>query len=109
MSRRPLPEDPGLAIERTLMAWGRTSLGLVGIAALLIRFGEHEHELRVEVLAFGVAAVALVLGGLCWSASRRAYAAGRIPFFRRGELRAFAVATTVISVGTAAAILAALV
>lgn len=106
MSRPQLPEDPGLAIERTLMAWGRTALGLLGLAALLVRFGESEH---VEAVAFPVAAFAVCVSGLSYWRAHRAYHHEGLPFLSHGELRAFAIATTVIVIGTTGTAIAGLV
>lgn len=48
--------DPGLAAERTVLGWQRTAVGLLGVAALLLRFAARE-----SVLALGAAVAA---GGL---------------------------------------------
>lgn len=50
--------DPGLAFERTQLAWQRYAFGLAIIAALSFRAGIHG---RHEVAGF---AIAFVLGGL---------------------------------------------
>lgn len=106
MSRPPRPEDPGLAVERTVMAWGRTSLGLAALAALLVRFGAQEH---VEAPAYAVAALAMLAAGLGWWASLVGYREGRLPFLSPGRLRAFGTITTVVFVGSAATVIAGLV
>lgn len=107
MSRTPLPEDRGLAMERTVMAWGRTSMALVGLAGLLVRFGVElgGGHVQVEVTAYAVAALTLITGGLAWWMTRDAYAHGRLPFLSRAQHRAFAAAACVVSVGTALTVL----
>lgn len=58
---------PGLQPERTHLAWGRTGLGFLVNAGLLIRFAPLAHP---PVLAYGAAGV-LVLGGIVVSALGR--------------------------------------
>jgi uncharacterized membrane protein YidH (DUF202 family) len=55
--------DPGLAAERTVLGWQRTAFGLLGGAALLLRFA-----VRESVLALGaaVAVVGLVAAVVAW-------------------------------------------
>jgi uncharacterized membrane protein YidH (DUF202 family) len=50
------PGDPGLAIERTRLAWNRSALGVATAAAFTLRFGE---EIGVPLLGY-VGAGALV-------------------------------------------------
>lgn len=102
MKRPPFPEDSGLAIERTVLAWGRTAMGLVGLAALLVRFGEREH---VEVVAYAVAAFVVIAGAASWAVSRNAYHHARLPFLSRNQHRAFALSVCAASVGTAVTVL----
>jgi uncharacterized membrane protein YidH (DUF202 family) len=49
------PIEPGSAQDRTAMAWVRTALSLVGVAALVARYSG---SVAVAVLVLGVAAVA---------------------------------------------------
>lgn len=57
--------DPGLAAERTELAWGRSALSLFACGAALLRGAEnvtgHETQPIVGLLV-------LVLGGVVWSA-----------------------------------------
>lgn len=53
--------DTGLAAERTAMAWGRSALGYVALAALFARAGVEGHH---EVIALPVAVVLLALAAL---------------------------------------------
>ena len=59
--------DPGLAAERTVLGWQRTAFGLLGGAALLLRFAVRE---SVPVLGAAVAAGGLVAAlGAWWYSS----------------------------------------
>jgi hypothetical protein len=51
------PSDPGLAGERTTLAWARMGLTLLGIPAALLAYASGRNELAVAA-----AAVAMVLG-----------------------------------------------
>jgi hypothetical protein len=51
------PSDPGLAGERTTLAWARMGLTLLGIPAALLAYASGRNELAVAA-----AAVAIVLG-----------------------------------------------
>ena len=55
--------DPGLAGARTVLGWQRTAFGLLGGAALVLRFA-----VRESVLALGaaVAAAGLVTAVVAW-------------------------------------------
>lgn len=95
------PEDPGLAIERTLMAWARTAFAFAGLAALLIRFGLNEHDIA---LAAPVAALALAAGLAPLWLSRRAYAERSLPLMGFTELRIVALAMVAVGIGSAAVV-----
>jgi uncharacterized membrane protein YidH (DUF202 family) len=52
-----LPSDPGLAGERTTLAWARMGLTLLGVPAALVAYSAGRNTLAV-----GAAALAMVLG-----------------------------------------------
>lgn len=90
--------DPGLAAERTALAWNRTALGLLGVGALLLRF---TRIASVPVIGEVVVTGSLLAAGLVWRYGRRSY--GVTP--RSGTpLRALAVMVTVLACGAAAAV-----
>lgn len=51
------PSDPGLAGERTAMAWVRTALSIFGLSALVAR---QSGSLPVAILVVGIAVVVAV-------------------------------------------------
>ncbi|NHU86004.1 DUF202 domain-containing protein [Kocuria sp. JC486] len=53
--------DPGLQPERTTLAWSRTLMAFVTVAALFLRWGG-EHGAVVVLLFGGAIAVALAIG-----------------------------------------------
>ncbi len=55
----PVPEPPGLANERTALAWQRTALSVVAAALVVARLSIE----RVGVLVLVVAVAGVVLGG----------------------------------------------
>jgi uncharacterized membrane protein YidH (DUF202 family) len=60
--------DPGLQAERTLLAWRRTSLGLVANGVLLLASGHGSSDVRT-----GLGVVVLVLSLSCWAAVSAVY------------------------------------
>jgi uncharacterized membrane protein YidH (DUF202 family) len=55
--------DPGLAAERTVLGWQRTAFGLLGGAALALRFAVRE---SVVALGVAVASGALLAAVAAW-------------------------------------------
>ena len=59
--------DPGLAGERTALAWQRMAMGFTSLAALTLGVAAHRHAPAMVVPAAALFAVALVL----WRYARR--------------------------------------
>ena len=70
----PPPRDPGLQAERTLLAWRRTSLGLVVNGVLLIASGHGTSDVRL-----GLGIVVTVLSLSCWAAVSAVFRRGIRP------------------------------
>jgi uncharacterized membrane protein YidH (DUF202 family) len=60
--------DPGRQPERTLLAWRRTTLGLIANGALLLASGHGTSDVRT-----GLGIVVLVLSLACWAAVSAVY------------------------------------
>jgi uncharacterized membrane protein YidH (DUF202 family) len=60
--------NPGLQPERTLLAWRRTSLGLVANGVLLLASGLGTSDVRL-----GLGIVVTVLALFCWAAVSAVY------------------------------------
>ena len=75
--------DPGLALERTTLAWHRTGLSSVAVGALSLKvfWGS-------GVLGIGLSALLVAIGGL-------AYAAGAATPTTPGRLRAMSLGLTI--------------
>jgi len=93
----PSVVDPGLASERTQLAWARTALVVAANGALLCRFA---HRVDPPTLGYAAGGALLVLAGVLWLHAGAAYAntnaalrAGRSPV-RPREIRAVWVAAT---------------
>jgi uncharacterized membrane protein YidH (DUF202 family) len=99
----PTPEAPGGGpAERTALAWGRSSLAIVAIAATITKSGLEAHESVVAVAA-GV----LLLGAagvVSWTGARMS--AGRLAADREGSQQA---RRSVLAVLTAASVFSACV
>src|SRR4051812_49217451 len=68
------PRDPGLQPERTLLAWRRTTLGLVANGVLLLASGHGTSDVRL-----GLGIVVTVLALSCWAAVAAVYRRGVEP------------------------------
>ncbi len=70
------PSDPGLAGERTTLAWSRMGLTLLGVPAALLAYASGRNELAVAAAAV---AMVLGLGVLVGSVRRQRVEPGVIP------------------------------
>jgi uncharacterized membrane protein YidH (DUF202 family) len=61
--------DPGLANERTALAWTRTALGVAAVGALIVRLAI---EVDLAVVALGCAAVVAAAATAIWRHGGRA-------------------------------------
>jgi uncharacterized membrane protein YidH (DUF202 family) len=75
MAATPSPPEPGLAEERTVLAWNRSGLAVVVCVAVLLRhvwpLRGTDQELALGLIAAAVVAWAIVLALLTFSAARR--------------------------------------
>lgn len=55
------PRDPGLAVERTALAWQRMATGFITLAALTLGGAARRDEPWMLVPAFGLLAVAVMV------------------------------------------------
>jgi uncharacterized membrane protein YidH (DUF202 family) len=91
---------PGLAAERTQLAWSRSGLSLVACGVALMKGVDKVSGRRTEPV---VGAVLLVLGGLVWAsglplarARARGDVTGRRHPARFGELAPVAIGTAIV-------------
>jgi uncharacterized membrane protein YidH (DUF202 family) len=91
----PSPEPPGLARERTGLAWQRTALGFVGLGGVVLGVAAHREAPTLLVPSVALLAVAAAV----WRHGQRAYA--------RPEVQAQPRAIALLAVATAAAALVA--
>jgi uncharacterized membrane protein YidH (DUF202 family) len=61
------PRDPGLAVERTALAWQRMALGFTSLAALILAAAAHRDKPWMLVPAAGLFGVAAAV----WRYARR--------------------------------------
>jgi uncharacterized membrane protein YidH (DUF202 family) len=75
MVATPTPPDSGLAEERTVLAWNRSGLAVAVCVAVLLRhvwpLRGADQELALGLIATAVAAWAVVLSVLTFSAAHR--------------------------------------
>jgi uncharacterized membrane protein YidH (DUF202 family) len=93
----PSPERPGLARERTGLAWQRSAFGYVALATVVLSVAAHREAPGLLVLSAALAAVA----GAVARQGRRAYS--------DAEVQAQPRALALLAVATALAALAAVV
>lgn len=74
---RAIDWDEGVASERTVLAWERTAIASVAVAALVLRAGIVEGLLAV---AIPIATVLVLAGAAEWLFSRRIYAEHDRPY-----------------------------
>ena len=79
-------DDPGLAFERTTLAWHRTGLSCAAVAAISLRVFWEEGP------------IGLVLAGLLAAIGGLAYAAGRTAPVGAASLRAMSLGLTLAAV-----------
>ncbi len=80
---RSLEWDEGVASERTVLAWERTAIASLAVAALVLRAGIVEGLLG---LAIPITALLVIAGAGEWLFSRRIYAEHDRPYARGAVL-----------------------
>ena len=96
--------DPGLAAERTALAWSRTALAVAAVAALLLRIAERH---PAPVAALLTACIALLVALAMWAYGRHGYRPGaeaRLASREPTVLRAAALAVAVVGFAAAASV-----
>jgi uncharacterized membrane protein YidH (DUF202 family) len=91
----PSTERPGLARERTGLAWQRSAFGFVTLAGVVLSVAAHREAPGLVVVSAGLALVAAAI----WRQGRRAY--------QRPAVEAQPQAIALVAVATALAALAA--
>jgi uncharacterized membrane protein YidH (DUF202 family) len=91
----PSPERPGVARERTGLAWERSAFGFVALATLVLSVAAHREAPGLLILSAALVAVAAAV----WREGRRAYA--------RAEVQAHPRALALLAGAAALAALAA--
>src|SRR3954471_18212110 len=92
------PRDPGLAAERTALAWQRMALGFTTLAALTLAAAAHRNAPRLVLPAAALFAVAAAV----WLHARRRVGAPDTPTTARplALLAAATVAAALVAAGT---------
>ena len=99
--RDPPARDPGLAAERTALAWSRTALAVAAVAALLLRIAERR---SAPVAGLLTASVALLVALAMWAYGRRGYRPGaQARPAAREPTALWAASVAVAAIGLAAA------
>lgn len=97
--------DEGVASERTVLAWERTAVASVAVAALVLRAGIVEGLLG---LAIPITVLLVVAGALEWLFSRRIYREHARPYDQGAVLHPRAIfalaAVTLAAAGASAAL-----
>jgi uncharacterized membrane protein YidH (DUF202 family) len=97
----PSPERPGLARERTGLAWERSAFGFVALATVVLTVAAHREAPGLLVLSAVLVAVAVAVG----RHGRRAYADAEV----HAQTRALAVLAVVTALAALAAAIVVLV
>jgi uncharacterized membrane protein YidH (DUF202 family) len=95
------PEVPGVARERTGLAWQRTALGFVGLATVVLSVAAHRGAPGLLVLSAALVTVAYAV----WRQGRRAYAGSEV----QAQPRALALIAVATALGALAAAIVVLV
>ena len=92
----PSPERPGLARERTALAWQRSALGFVALAGVVLSVAAHREAPGLLVVSAALVAVAVAV----WRHGQRAYVHHEVQAQPRA-LALLAVATALAAIGAA--------
>lgn len=104
--RQAVDWDEGVASERTVLAWERTAIASVAVAALVLRAGIVEGLLG---LAIPITALLVVAGAVEWLFSKRVYLEHQRPYAHGAVLHPraiFVLAAVTMIVGGASVPLA---
>jgi uncharacterized membrane protein YidH (DUF202 family) len=105
--QRSLEWDEGVASERTVLAWERSAIASIAVAALVVRAGVVEGQLG---LAIPIAALLVLAGTAEWLFSRWIYREHARPYAQGAVLHSRAIlglsATTLVAAAAAAALAA---
>jgi uncharacterized membrane protein YidH (DUF202 family) len=96
----PSTEPPGVARERTGLAWERSALGFAGLAALVLSVAAHREAPALIVLSIALLAVAAAV----WRQGKHAYAEPEVQSQPRA-IALLAAATTLAALAAAIVVL----